>query len=51
MQNDECKMQNEGVGFADDFKLFPKEIPQFCILHFGPLQTVNLNITFPASGA
>ena len=33
MQNDECKMQNEGVGFADDFKVFPKEIPQFCILN------------------
>jgi hypothetical protein len=23
MQNDECKMQNEGVGFADCFKSFP----------------------------
>jgi hypothetical protein len=34
MQNDECKMQNDGVGFADYFKSFPQETPQFCILHF-----------------
>jgi len=34
MQNAECKMQNGGIGFADIFKLFPKETPQFCTLHF-----------------
>ena len=27
-------MQNEGIGFADIFKSFPKETPQFCTLHF-----------------
>jgi hypothetical protein len=34
MQNEECKMQNDGVGYADLFKSFPQEIPQFCTLHF-----------------
>ena len=33
MQNDECKMQNEGVAFGDYFKLFSQKIPQFCILN------------------
>jgi len=34
MQNAECKMQNYCIGFADYLKLCPKDIPQFCILHF-----------------
>jgi len=33
MLNDECKMKNEGVGFADYFKSFSQKIPQFCILN------------------
>jgi len=31
--NAECRMQNDCVGFADGFKLFPEEIPQLRILH------------------
>ena len=33
MQNDEYKMQNYGIGFADDF-IHAEGIPKFCILHF-----------------
>ena len=48
MQNDECRMQNYGVGFADNFKSFPKEIPLFCILHFAfcipNISPVNCNL-------
>ena len=33
MHNSKCKMQNGGVCFAHILKSFPKEIPQFCILH------------------
>jgi hypothetical protein len=31
MQNAELKMQNYGVGFADDQDLSPQAIPQFLI--------------------
>ena len=33
MQNDECKMQNDGIGFADFLKTCPQDILQFCILN------------------
>ena len=39
---------NEGIGFADIFKLFPKETPQFCTLHFefciSCASTINSNL-------
>ena len=31
MQNDECKMQNEGISFGNDYNLSAKRTPQFCI--------------------
>ena len=34
MLNAECRMLNEGVGFADKIKILPQAILQFCILHF-----------------
>ena len=35
MQNDKCKMQNDGVGFADDFNYFRRKYlnSAFLILH------------------
>ena len=48
MQNVECEMQNEGVAYGDLFQSFPKEIPQFCILHFEfcmpCVSTINPNL-------
>ena len=50
MQNVECEMQNEGVAYGDLFQSFPKEIPQFCILHFefcmSCVSTINCNLPF-----
>ena len=34
MQNDECKMQNEGISFGNDSNLSATRTPQFCIFHF-----------------
>ena len=54
MQNVECKMQNEGVALGDLFQLFPKEIPQFCILHFefciSCVSTINCNLQLRQGG-
>ena len=34
MENKKWKMENNCVRFAHNFKLFPKEIPQFSIFNF-----------------
>ena len=33
MDNGKCIMDNDCIAFGDDFKLFPKEIPQLSIIH------------------
>ena len=45
-------MQNHCVAYGDLFQSFPKEIPQFCILHFSfciwGVSTINCNLgVFP----
>jgi C4-dicarboxylate transporter len=40
VQNAKCKVQNEGVGFADLLELFQKEIPKLSTLNY-PLSTIN----------
>ena len=44
MQNDECKMQNEGISFGNDYNLSAKRTPQFCIYH---LSILHFNSAFP----
>ena len=34
MQNVECKMQNGGVGVADDFEMIAEETVSFSVVHF-----------------
>ena len=34
MDNGKCIMDNDCIAFGDDFKLFPKEIPQLSIIHY-----------------
>ena len=49
MQNAKCIMHNYFSLEIDGFKLFPKEIPQFCTLHFALcilcVSTINSNLT------
>jgi hypothetical protein len=34
MENGKCKIENDGVRFAQDLKSFPKEIPLFSTFNF-----------------
>jgi len=34
MENGKCKIENDGVRFAQDLKSFPKEIPSFSTFNF-----------------
>ena len=34
MQNSECRMQNEGISFGNEFNLSAKPTQSFCIQHF-----------------
>ena len=34
MDNGKCIMDNDCIAFGDDFKLFPKEIPQLSIINY-----------------
>ena len=42
-QNAECITQNGGIGSADHFRLCPKGIPQFCILHSHNKKPLGIN--------
>ena len=47
MQNDECKMQNEGISFGNDYNLSAKRTPQFFILLSALYYTTPDFRTFP----
>ena len=52
MDNGKCIMDNDCIAFGDDFKLFPKEIPQLSIIHLrdsatnGNLQNCKRTVIF-----